>query len=244
MSKYRFLAEELNEGLNPISQWQSTLGLLVFEENGKKFFKTISEKGTSNAKYKLSICEIIFDSNTGKVFFQPTAESAAANPRYAMIVPPLFGEETQMFTLLKTLGKIAGNEERFFRCGGEIQGFYRPIHEKDAIQMAKEKGYKKFYCIGGPDNVFAVRIPKKLESELGSIDQVRKNAVIQALKEKRSVSYEFGSTIVITLDEAKKLAPHCIKQLLNDLEHYGQELSKKIAMANKEINEIMSALNN
>lgn len=244
MSKYRFLAEELNDGLNPISGWQSTLGLLVFEENGKKFFKTISDKGTSETKYKLSTCEIIFDTTTGKVFFQPTAESAAKNPRYAMIVPPIYEEDNKLWALEKSLKKIADNEERFFRCGGELQGFFRPIFEKDAIQEAKGKGFKKFYCIGGPSGFFNVRIPKKLEPEMGSIDQIRKNAVIKALTEKRDVVYEFGSANnIITLDEAKKLAPQYLEAALEQLAYQSQMLEKTIASIKEDISEIITALN-
>lgn len=244
--KYRFLANELNDGFNSINSGQeSPYGLMVFEENGKNFFKTISEQGTSTTKYKLSFCEIIFDVKTGKVFFQPFAESAAANPRYAMIVPPLYGDETKMFSLLKTLRKLANNNERFFSCGGEMQGFFDRVLEKDAIQMAREKGYKKFYCIGGPDGVYTVNIPKKMDRELGSVDQIRRNAVMLSLKEQRSVSYEFGSeTFIVTLDEAKSLAPHYIKKSLNDLSYYAQELSKKIAMTEEDIKIIMTTLGN
>lgn len=244
MSKYKFLANELNMGFNSINYTQENpYGLLVFEENGKKFFKTISEKGTSTIKYKLSSCKIILDIETGKVFFQPTAESAAANHRYAIIVPPIYEADDKMFSLLRKLKKIAGNEDRFFRCGGEIQGFFRPVFEKDAIQMAKEKGYKKFYCIGGQNGVYAVNIPKKIGRELGSVDQIRRNAVIQSLKEQRSVSYEFGSeTFIVTLDEAKKLAPHYIQKTLDDLVYNTQELSKKIATFKDEINELITNL--
>ena len=244
--KYRFLASELNNGFNSIdSRQESPYGLLVFEENGKNFFKTISEQGTSTTKYKLSFCEIIFDVKIGKVFFQPFAEGAAANPRYALIVPPIYEEETKRFSLLKKLKKIANNEERFFCCGGSMQGFFRPVFEKDAIQMAKEKGYKKFYYIGGQDGVYTVNIPKKLDRELGSVDQIRRNAVMQSLKEQRSVSYEFGSeTFIVTLDEAKSLAPHYIKKSLNDLSYYAQELSKKIAMTEEDIKIIMATLSN
>ena len=246
MSKYRFLANELNIGFNSIdSVKKSPFGLLVFEENGKNFFKTISEQGTSVIRYKLSVCEIILNAETGKVFFQPTAESAAVNPRYAMIVPATWGEDDVISLLTKKLRKTANNDSRFFYCGGEMQGFFRPVFEKDAILTAQEKGYKKFYCVGGQDGVYTVNIPKKLDSELGSFDQIKRNAVLQSLKEKRSVSYEFGSeTLIVPLEEAKKMAPHYIKQLLSDLEHYGRELSKKIARTNDEINEMMSALSN
>ena len=244
--KYRFLANELNDGFNSISSGQdSPYGLLVFEENGKNFFRTISEEGTSDTKYKLGFCEILLNVKTGKVFFQPLAESAAANPHYALIVPPLFEGDTEMFTLLKTLSKIANDNERFFRCGGSSQGFFHPVFEKDAIEMAKEKGYKKFYCIGGIDGVYTVKIPKKLERELGSIDQIRRNAVMQSLKEQRSVSYEFGSdTFIITLDEAKNLAPYYIKKSLDDLSYYAQELSKKIAMTEEDVKIIMTTFGN
>jgi len=238
------MANELNLGHNSVSSTQeSPFGLLVFEENGKKMFRTISEKGTSTIKYKLSSCEIILDVKTGKVFFQPIAESAAANPRYAMIVPPIYEDDDETSSLLKKLKKVAGNEDRFFRCGGEIQGFFRPVFEKDAIQMAKEKGYKKFYCIGGQDGVYTVNIPKKMDSELGPIDQKRRNAVMQSLKERRSISYEFDSeTFVVTLDEAKKLAPHYIQKTLDDLVCNAQELSKKIASFKDEINQLITNL--
>jgi|GEM_PF-2391472 len=244
--KYKFLASELNDGFNSIdSKQESPYGLLMFEENGKKFFKTISEPGTSTTKYKLGLCEIILDVKTGKVFFQPIAEIAAANPRYALIVPPIYEEDDKTFALLKKLEKISSNEERFFRCGGEIQGFFRPVSEKDAIQTAREKGYKKFYCISRQNRVYNVSIPKKLDRELGSVDQIRRNAVMQSLKEQRSVSYEFGSeTFIVTLDEAKSLAPHYIKKSLNDLSYYAQELSKKIAMTEEDIKVIMATLGN
>jgi hypothetical protein len=247
MSKYRFLAEELNDGFNSINQAQeSPLGLLVFTEKRKRFFKTISERGTSEAKYQITTCEIIFDTTTGKVFFQPTIEKAAANPRYAMIVPPFCEEDnSKSFSSLSRLRQIADNEERFFRCGGEIQGFFRPVYEKDAIRMAKEKGFKKFYCINGPDGVYTVRIPKKLDRELGSFDQIRKNAVIKALTEKRDVSYEFGSANnIITLAEAKILAPHYIESALEQLARYTQTLDKQITLVRRDINEIITALNN
>jgi hypothetical protein len=143
------------------------------------------------------------------------------------------------------LKKIANNEDRFFCCGGEVQGFFRPVFEKDAIQMAKEKGYKKFYCIGGQDGVYTVNIPKKLNREFGSVDQIRRNAVMQSLKEQRSISYEFGSeTVIITLDEAKSLAPYYIKKSLDDLSYYAQELSKKIAMTEEDVKIIMTTFGN
>lgn len=151
MSKRTFLASELVIGFNPAN---GTLGkpkgLEVFEKNGKKYFKVLSAKGTSNEEYFVGKGEIVLDTISGKVFFRPTAEEAARDDKYAIVVPPNAGA---LNGVARDLVALSGKPDKFFYCGGKPQGFRS--HPQDipdmgvaeAIAKAKAEGYKKIYVL-------------------------------------------------------------------------------------------------